>query len=133
MEQDRTIFDKDTFLDLTVNMIPLFILAFFFVLFLPMVYGPFGWESTYSLLQIGLIVAPFAALALLTYFSAVAIEGDAAESEAREAAEAETAAAAEETESTAEEAETAADEEATETDAEAAEPEADAADEDDEE
>ncbi|MFC4406156.1 DUF6684 family protein [Haloarchaeobius iranensis] len=88
MEQDRTIFDKDTFLDLTVNMIPLFIMAFFFVLFLPMVYGPFGWDSTYSLLQIGLILVPFGLLALLTYFSAVAIEGDANETEAREAAEA---------------------------------------------
>ncbi|WP_256299450.1 DUF6684 family protein [Haloarchaeobius salinus] len=89
MEQDRTIFDKDTFLDLTVNMIPLFIMAFFFVLFLPMVYGPFGWDSTYSLLQIGLILVPFGLLAILTYFSAVAIEGDANETEAREAAEAE--------------------------------------------
>ncbi|WP_257300191.1 DUF6684 family protein [Haloarchaeobius sp. FL176] len=87
MEQDRTIFDKDTFLDLTVNMIPLFILAFFFVLFLPMVYGPFGWDGTYSLLQIGLILVPFGLLAILTYFSAVAIEGDANETEAREAAE----------------------------------------------
>ncbi|WP_440991409.1 DUF6684 family protein [Haloarchaeobius baliensis] len=89
MEQDRTIFDKDTFLDLTVNIIPLFIMAFFFVLFLPMVYGPFGWDSTYSLLQIGLILVPFVLLAILTYFSAVAIEGDERESEAREAAEAE--------------------------------------------
>jgi len=87
MEQDRTIFDKDTFLDLTVNIIPLFIMAFFFVLFLPMVYGPFGWDSTYSLLQIGLIVVPIALLAILTYFSAVAIEGDEREREAQEAAE----------------------------------------------
>lgn len=96
MEQDRTIFDKDTFLDLTVNIIPMFIMAFFFVLFLPMVYGPFGWDSTYSLLQIGLIVVPFVLLALLTYFSAIAIEGDANETEAREeAAAAETEAATE--------------------------------------
>lgn len=85
MEEDRAIFDKDTFLDLTVNIIPLFILLFFFVLYLPMVYGPFGWDPTYSLLQIGLIVVPFGLLVLLTYFSAIAIEGDANETEAREA------------------------------------------------
>jgi hypothetical protein len=86
MAQDRAIFDKDTFLDLTVNIIPLFILAFFFVVFLPMVYGPFGWNTTYSVLQMGLIVVPAVLLAILTYFSAVAIEGDANETEAREAA-----------------------------------------------
>ncbi|MFD1645086.1 DUF6684 family protein [Haloarchaeobius litoreus] len=118
MEQDRTIFDKDTFLDLTVNMIPLFIMAFFFVLFLPMVYGPFGWDSTYSLLQIGLILVPFGLLAILTYFSAVAIEGDANETEAREAAEADAEAEA------AAEAET-VDEEA-DAEADTADPDADA-------
>ncbi|WP_267643052.1 DUF6684 family protein [Haloarchaeobius amylolyticus] len=81
MAQQRKIFDKDTLLDLTVNIIPLGIMLFFLVLFVPMVYGPFSWDSTYSILMLALIVAPFVLLAILTYFSALAIEGDAHESE----------------------------------------------------
>ncbi|WP_435360727.1 DUF6684 family protein [Haloarchaeobius sp. DFWS5] len=80
MEQ-RKVFDKDTILDLTVNIIPLGIMLFFLVLFVPSIYGPWPWESTYSLLQVALIVVPFIGLAVLTYFSALAIEGDAVESE----------------------------------------------------
>ncbi|WP_435317905.1 DUF6684 family protein [Haloarchaeobius sp. TZWSO28] len=81
MAQQRKIFDKDTMLDLTVNIIPLGIMLFFLVLFVPMVYGPFSWDSTYSILMFALIVTPFVLLAILTYFSALAIEGDAHESE----------------------------------------------------
>ncbi|WP_435335578.1 DUF6684 family protein [Haloarchaeobius sp. TZWWS8] len=80
MEQERSVFDKETLLDLTVNVIPLGIMLFFFILFIPSVYGPWPWESTYSLLQIALIVIPFIGLAVLTYFSAKAIEGDAIKS-----------------------------------------------------
>lgn len=67
------IFDKDTLLDLTVNIVPLIIMAFFIVLFL--IYNPWRDEATLGLvLQFALIVTPFVGLAILTYASAKRIE-----------------------------------------------------------
>jgi len=67
------IFDRETLLDLVVNAVPLFIMAFFvgaFVLF-----APFGFDPLASLIQFGLVIGPFVALLVLTYVSAKAITG----------------------------------------------------------
>lgn len=68
------IFDRDTLLDLTVNFVPLFIMAFFVVGFL--LVNPWGFDPLASGLQFGLLLAPFVALAVLTYYSGKAIAGD---------------------------------------------------------
>lgn len=69
------IFDRETLLDLTVNMIPLFIIAFFIVGFalFPMSGGG-GLLAT--AVQYGLLLVPFVSLAVLTYLSGKAIAGD---------------------------------------------------------
>ena len=67
------IFDRETQLDLLVNIIPLFILGFFVVGFL--VFSPFGIDPLASSIQFGLIAIPFVLLAVLTYFAAVAVAG----------------------------------------------------------
>ncbi|MFC7204209.1 DUF6684 family protein [Haloferax namakaokahaiae] len=66
-------FDKDTMLDLVVNMVPLAIILFFVVAFA--VVNPFGFESLPSGLQFALLIVPFVALAVLTYLSGKAIAG----------------------------------------------------------
>jgi len=71
----QRVFTKDTMLDLVVNVIPLGILAFFIGLFV--VWGPFSWDPLYSTLMLGIVGGSFVLLTLLTYFSAIAIEGDA--------------------------------------------------------
>lgn len=67
------IFDRETLLDLTVNFIPLGIMAFFIVAFA--VFNPFGFDPLASGLQFALIVAPLVLLAVLTYISGHAIAG----------------------------------------------------------
>ena len=67
------IFDKDTLLDLTVNIIPLFIILFFVVVFA--VINPWGFDPLGSGLQYAVLIAPFVALAVLTYLSGKAIAG----------------------------------------------------------
>jgi hypothetical protein len=78
------VFTKDTMLDLVVNIIPLGILAFFIGLFV--VWGPYSWDPLYSTLMLGIVGGAFLLLSILTYVSAVAIEGDANEREAAERA-----------------------------------------------
>lgn len=73
------IFDKETILDLTVNIIPLGIIAFFVVLFA--VFDPFGFDFLASSIMYGLLIVPFIALAILTYISGKAIAGDEKRSE----------------------------------------------------
>jgi hypothetical protein len=68
------IFDRETLLDLTVNIIPLFIIGFFVVAFA--VFPAFGVEPLASAVQFGLLAVPFVFLAILTYFSGKAIAGD---------------------------------------------------------
>ncbi|WP_323676705.1 DUF6684 family protein [Halorubellus sp. PRR65] len=75
----QRVFTKDTMLDLVVNIIPLGIMAFFIGLFV--LWGPFSWDPLYSTLMLGIIGGAFVLLAILTYVSAVAIEGDAIKSE----------------------------------------------------
>lgn len=73
--------DRETLLDITVNLIPLGILAFFVVLFL--VYSPF--PPSLFMLGMGelLTIIPFVLLALLTYVAAKVIARDERELEAR--------------------------------------------------
>ncbi|MFC7070938.1 DUF6684 family protein [Halobaculum lipolyticum] len=69
------IFDRDTLLDLTVNVIPLGIILFFVAAFV--LVDPFGELDFYGrVLQMGLLAFPFVALAILTYVSGKAIAGD---------------------------------------------------------
>ncbi|MDS0293397.1 DUF6684 family protein [Halogeometricum luteum] len=69
------IFDRETLLDLTVNMIPLFIIAFFIVAFAA--FPLFGRGDLLAMaVQYGLLLVPFVALAALTYVSGKAIAGD---------------------------------------------------------
>jgi hypothetical protein len=59
--------DTETLLDLTVNIIPLGIIAFFFVVFI--VFDPWGWEPLFTVLALGLLVIHFSALAVLTWLA----------------------------------------------------------------
>ncbi|WP_313692790.1 DUF6684 family protein [Halorarum halobium] len=69
------IFDRETLLDLTVNVIPLGIILFFAVGFL--IFNPWASLDQFGqLVAMGLLVVPFVALALLTYVSGKAIAGD---------------------------------------------------------
>lgn len=64
-------FDRDTLLDLTVNVIPLGIMLFFIVAFA--VVNPFGWDNVISTLQFAIVVVTFLLLAVLTYYAGKAI------------------------------------------------------------
>lgn len=68
------VFDRETLLDLIVNVIPLGIILFFVVAFA--VVDPFGGDRLGRLLQFGLLVVPFLALAVLTYVSGKVIAAD---------------------------------------------------------
>lgn len=69
-----TVFDKDTLLDLTVNIVPLAIMAFFFAVFI--VTNPWGdGVSLERVIQFVIIATMFVGLSILTYFAAVRIEG----------------------------------------------------------
>lgn len=69
------IFDRDTLLDLSVNVIPLVILAFFTVVFLLYSPGPFAWDSVLSSVQYAIILTTFVLLAVLTYYAGKAVAG----------------------------------------------------------
>lgn len=66
-------FEKDTLLDLTVNVIPLGIILFFIAAFA--VVNPFGLDPVFSGLQFSLMISMFLLLAVLTYYAGKAIEG----------------------------------------------------------
>lgn len=70
---ERT-FDRETLLDLTVNIIPLGIILFFVVVFLAV--QPWGPNLYMETVSMGLLVIPFVALAALTYFSGRIISRD---------------------------------------------------------
>lgn len=67
-------FDRETLLDLVVNVIPLAIILFFVAAFA--VAEPFGGDSLGRVLQFGLLLFPFLALAILTYVSGKVIASD---------------------------------------------------------
>jgi membrane protein implicated in regulation of membrane protease activity len=66
-------FEKETLLDLTVNVIPLGILLFFIGAFA--VVNPFGFDAVFSGLQFSLMVTMFLLLTVLTYYAGKAVEG----------------------------------------------------------
>lgn len=69
-----SVFDRETLLDLLVNVIPLGILIFFIALFV--FDNPFGGNPIYTYLQFGIVVVTFGLLLVLTYFSARAVATD---------------------------------------------------------
>lgn len=69
-----SVFDRETLLDLTVNIIPLGIILFFIVVFA--VLPGFGYDPLATGVQMSLLVVPFIALAALTYISGKAIAED---------------------------------------------------------
>lgn len=76
-------FEKDTLLDLTVNLIPLGIILFFIVAFA--VVPAFGFDPVFTTMQFAIMVTMFVGLAILSYFAGKAIEG--AEKQSEEPAE----------------------------------------------
>ena len=70
---ERT-FDRETILDLTVNIIPLGIILFFVVVFLAV--QPWGPNLYMQVVSMGLLVMPFVVLAALTYYSGRIISRD---------------------------------------------------------
>lgn len=69
-----SVFDRETMLDLLVNIIPLAILVFFIGLFV--VANPFGGNPVYTYLQFAIVGLTFVLLLILTYFSARAVATD---------------------------------------------------------
>ncbi|KZN22493.1 cox cluster protein [Haladaptatus sp. R4] len=61
-------FDRETLLDIVVNIVPLVILGFFFLLFF--FYTPYPRNLLYQYLSLILVIVPFALLALLTWVAA---------------------------------------------------------------
>lgn len=66
-------FEKETVLDVTVNLIPIGILLFFLVLFVA--YTPWEQNLFMQTISLGLLVIPLVSLALLTYVSGLAVQG----------------------------------------------------------
>ena len=69
-----SIWNTDTLLDISVNLIPLFIIGFFVVAFV--VVDPWGGPALGKYLQIALLVATGISLAILTHQAAIRIESD---------------------------------------------------------
>jgi hypothetical protein len=67
------LFDRETLLDLTVNVIPLGILAFFVAAYA--VIGSFPDDPVVVLIQMSIILLTAGGLAVLTYYSGKAISG----------------------------------------------------------
>ncbi|PSQ20924.1 hypothetical protein BRD06_11855 [Halobacteriales archaeon QS_9_67_15] len=65
---------EDTLLDLTVNFIPLGILAFFDVLF--WIFNPWGWDPWFVFWAHVLTIIPFVLLTILTFVSGRVIQRD---------------------------------------------------------
>ena len=64
----HSVWNRETILDITVNLVPIFILAFFIVLFL--VFSPWAPSTFYQAISIGLMIVPLVVLGLLTYVAA---------------------------------------------------------------
>ena len=71
---DRDVFNSETILDLAVNAIPLSIVCFFIVVFA--VINPWGFDLLASGFQFGLLLSMAIGLVIVTYYVALAIEGD---------------------------------------------------------
>ena len=66
------IFERETWLDITVNIIPLVIIGFFVALFA--IISPWGLGGLTSTVGFALLVVPFILLAYLTYVAADLLE-----------------------------------------------------------
>jgi len=66
------VFDKETWLDISVNIIPMGIVAFFLALFVAL--APWGFEGIESVIAFALLIVPTVLLAYLTYVAAGLIE-----------------------------------------------------------
>ena len=64
----HSVWNRETLLDITVNVVPLFILGFFIALFL--LTSPWGSQPFYEAISIGLTLIPLVLLGLLTYIAA---------------------------------------------------------------
>ena len=71
------IFERETWLDISVNIIPLCIIGFFVALFV--VASPWEIAGLTSIVGFALLIVPFVLLAYLTYFAAELVESDEAE------------------------------------------------------
>lgn len=67
-----SVFDRETLLDISVNIVPMLIILFFTALLV--FASPFAPNPFYDVIALGLHVVPFVLLGLLTYVSALAIE-----------------------------------------------------------
>jgi Ca2+/Na+ antiporter len=70
----ENLLDRETVLDLSVNIIPLVIIFIFFVLYV--LVDPYAWEPFIVAVSLVLLIVPFAILALVTYSAGRAIEQD---------------------------------------------------------
>jgi len=68
----ESIWNLDTLLDISVNIIPLFIIGFFVVAFL--VADPWGGPLLGKLLQLAIVLVTAVSLIILTYQAAIRIE-----------------------------------------------------------
>ncbi|WP_435157705.1 DUF6684 family protein [Haladaptatus sp. DFWS20] len=62
------VFDRETLLDITVNIVPMFILAFFLFLFL--FFSPWPDDTFMGIIGLGLTIIPLVLLGLLTWIAA---------------------------------------------------------------
>lgn len=67
-------FERETWLDLTVNFIPMGMILFFIVGYalLP----AFGWDPVFSTLQFSIMGAMFVSMVVLSYYAGKAIQGE---------------------------------------------------------
>ena len=74
------VFDRETLLDLTVNVIPFGILVIFFAAYL--VFNPFGGDSLITAIQLAIVGVSAIGLMILTYYSGAAVSKAEMEAEA---------------------------------------------------
>jgi hypothetical protein len=74
------VFDRETLLDLTVNVIPFGIMAIFFALYL--LFNPFEGGSVITAIQLSIVGVSAIGLLILTYYSGAAVSKAEMEAEA---------------------------------------------------
>lgn len=68
----KYLLDRETILDVSVNIIPLVIILIFIVLFV--LVDPYAWEPLTVVVSLVLLVVPFGFLALVTYLAGWTIQ-----------------------------------------------------------
>jgi len=66
--------DRRTLLDVSVNIVPISILAFFVLLFA--VYAPYPSDPIVTVVQMALVLVPAAVVAIVTYYTVSAVTRD---------------------------------------------------------